>query len=176
MSHDTKGANGVARKPIRLGIWLVLSGALLAVGAGVVAWQARQSESDERVIARFTRWRNEGDQRALELLGPAPVFDDVPVSEKVAEARQTDHLLRAREMTITAIRRGEPDRSTGKIKPSAGRYTLVTRMQGSAPPIRVRNDRGEVEPPASLFIMHPDLVVEVIDGKIHGLRNTIHID
>jgi len=52
----------------------------------------------------------------------------------------------------------------------------VTRVQGSTPALRVRNDKGEVDAPRRLFIINPDLVVEVSGGKIHGVRAELHRD
>jgi hypothetical protein len=130
---------------------------------------------EDRVIDRFARLVNARDAKAADLLGEEPVFDERPVSEEVADARQTDFYLRSEELKVLAIRRGEPDRE-GRMKEAAGRYTLVTRVQGSTPPLRVRNDKGEVESPSRLFMINPDLLVEVVDGKVRGVRPELHRD
>jgi hypothetical protein len=159
--------------------WLGGAAFLLLAGAGIVVLGPQpgwwDSLEEGRLIHRFAGLVNLRDDRALDLLGPGPVFDDEPVSEKVAEARQADFYLHCAELKILTIRRGEPGPGDTWLQ-TPGRYTLVTDVKGSTPPLRVRNDKGEVESPSRLFMINPDLVVEVVDGKVRGVRPELHRD
>ena len=120
----------------------------------------------------FRYARNEDVNSSLNL-APEPVFDDKPVSEAEGEAMQSHYLLhRARK--IVAIREGEPGKNTAWVN-TRHRYTLTTRLQGSAPKVAVKvGDR--VGTPSGLFIIDPDIVVEVREGKIHALRAELNRD
>ena len=167
--------------------WLgvLVAGALIVATLVVVNWprdKAGKPKNEitagqplEEVVVRFRERIEAGDPTAKDLLGPAPVFNDVPVSEAEADARQAEFYLRRPELKILAIYPGEPD-AQGKRKATPNRYTLVTKVSGSTPPLRIRNARGEVESPSQLFIINPDLVIEVRDGKIHALRAELHRD
>jgi hypothetical protein len=127
---------------------------------------------EERIIDRFFTLHENGDKAALEQLCPAPVFDDEPVSEKTAEARQTDFFLRS-DLRFRDLWRGEPDGKGGQ-RDVPGRFTIVTKGSASAPKLRIRTERG-VDPPSQLMMSSPDLVVEVRKGKIYGLRAELHM-
>jgi hypothetical protein len=183
----------VSRKPLqptnpRLGWWwLLVPAALLAYGG---VWLMTMKPRDEggrppgwtpvtaadRVIDSFARKVNAKDREALGLLGPEPVFDEEPVSDEEAEARQTAYCLRRPELRVVGIRRGEPGVKRKKGDPPRDIYTLATKLQGSTPPLRIRDEKGNVGSPSRLFVVDLDLVVEVKDGKIHGIRTTVHQD
>ncbi len=128
--------------------------------------------ADDGVIDRFFTLQKAGDKKALELLGPAPVFDDEPVSEKTAAARQTDFCLRS-DLQFRDIWRGEPDGNGGQ-RQSARRYTIVTKGNVSSPPLNIRTSRG-IQMQVQEHLSSPDVVVEVRDGKIYGLRTELHM-
>jgi hypothetical protein len=131
--------------------------------------------NDEKILRQFAVLTNRGrtvGSRAL--LGPPPVFNDDPVSETEADARQAHYYLH-NDPGIVSIRRGEPGPGNRWLN-TPGRYTLVSFVQGSTPALRVRNVRGEVESPSKLFIINPDLVVEIREGKIQGIRAELHRD
>jgi hypothetical protein len=128
--------------------------------------------ADDNIIDRFFTHRKAGDKAALEFLGPAPDFDEEPVTEETAAARQTDFFLRS-PLEFRDIWRGEPDGRGGQ-RPSAHRYTLVTRGNVSSPPLNIRTDGG-IRTRVQEHTSSPDLVVEVRDGKIYGLRAELHM-
>jgi hypothetical protein len=175
--------------------WLVLVGVVgAAVGVAVVVthsreeapsqggvprgargWKPEEGEKlteTEEVVDRFMRLHKGKDKAALDLLGPAPVFDENPVSEKEADARATDHFLRGK-LRILDWWRGEPDGKGGQ-RPKANHFTLVTKGNVSSPPMRIRTDKG-VEGPSQTHLTNPDLIVLVRDGKIHGVRADLHV-
>lgn len=164
---------GVAVLLISGGVWLMT---LPGVGGDNPTVPDRKpADPVDGVLDRFRTQINASDRKALDLLGPEPVFDTRPVSEQEADARTADFYLRQPDLKIVGIRRGDP--KVREKKGMAGnRYTLVTRVQGSTPPLSVRNDKGVVESPSRLFMINPDLVVEVKDGKIHGIRPELHVD
>jgi hypothetical protein len=126
-------------------------------------WEALSAA--DRVIDAFVSARRNGGEQALELLGPAPVFPEQGVSEAEAERLQTESFLRA-DLKFVDVWRGEPD--------VPGRYTLATRGNVSAPPLRIQTAKG-VDPPSQRFMTNPDLVVEVRGGKVYGVRSELHL-
>jgi hypothetical protein len=167
--------------------WLLVPAALLAYGGawlmtmkprddggGVAGWTPVTAA--DRVLDSFARKVNAKDREALNLLGPEPVFDEEPVSEQEADARQASFYLRRPELRVVAIRRGEPGKKRKRGDPPRDVYTLVTKVQGSTPLLTVRNNKGVVESPSRLFMLDPDIVVEVKGGKIHGVRPELHQD
>jgi hypothetical protein len=132
-------------------------------------WKVRSAE--DRVIDEFVRRHRDGDPKAVDLLGTAPVFGDEMVSEAEAERRETDHFLRS-SLEIVDIWRGEPT-GQGPQKPVPGLYTLVARGGVFAPALQV--DYGDGKPSPRQRTMHnPDLIVEVRDGKVRGVRSDVH--
>lgn len=129
----------------------------------------------EEVVADFMRRTNQGDPAARDLLDPAPLFDDTPVSEAEAEARQAAFFLHDPKLRIEKIRNGELDR-TGKLIRTGERYTLITKVNASTPPLRIRDSRGQIGSPSRLFMINPDIVVEIHQGKIRPIRPDLHRD
>jgi hypothetical protein len=132
-------------------------------------WQPVTAE--DGLIDRFVRLRKAGDPAALALLRPLPA-EDQPIDDADFDARATDHFLRSDKLEIIDIWKGDPG-SDGKPRPSPGRYILVTRGTVATPLIRVRNATGG-DSPSQLNMVNPDLVVEVKDGVIRGLRAELH--
>jgi hypothetical protein len=119
-----------------------------------------------RLVDAFRTSRN-ADAKSTLNLAPEPVFDDKPVGEEEGEAMHATYILhRVRE--VVDISAGEPVKGGGWLD-TPRRYTLATRGQYNAPKVAVEI-AGRVQSPASLFIIDPDIVVEVRDGKIHALR------
>lgn len=183
----TAQATPAIARPVRKTDWIgpvAMLGLLTLIGAtGVAIWltvdtpppklkpafTAQLEQPPPPGLTLFKSRVNGGNRDALKLLGPAAVFDDEPVSPQEAEARYADHYLRLPELKIAEVISGEPDRA-GKVQPAPDRFILVTKVEGSTPPLRVRLPSGEVEPPARLFIINPWIVVDVKDDKIHGVR------
>lgn len=162
--------------PRRRAPWLLGLALIGLIVAALVGWLVlRRAWRDEIwLIDEAVKQINDGSADRHRLLGPAAVFDETPVEEAEADARQADFFLRHPKLHITAVRRGEV--VGGKIIGTPGRYILTTRIEGSTPPLRIRNDKGIVESPSRLFMMNPDLVVELRDGKVAALRAELHCD
>ena len=126
---------------------------------------------EDRLVDAFRNARNE-NAKATSNLAPDPVFDDKPVSEAEEDAMQAGYFLHGARQ-IVAIRAGEFDEKQRTWLKTPHRYTLTTRIQGSTPKVAVKVG-GRVEAPRGLFMIDPDIVVEVRDGKIHALRADLH--
>jgi hypothetical protein len=137
---------------------------------GRAAWEP--ATEDERLVDAFRKARNEDAESTLHL-APDPVFDGKPVSEAEGEALQAAYLLR-RVRQIVGVRAGEPGQGSAWLN-TPGRYTLATHGGGSTPKVAVKVG-NRVEAPASLFVIDPDIVVEVRDGLIQALRAEMHRD
>ena len=125
---------------------------------------------EDRFVDAFRKARNEDGKSTLNL-APDPVFDDKPVSEVERDAKQSHYILH-RVRQVIAIRAGEPGKGTDWLD-TPHRYTLTTRVSGTTPKVAVKvGDR--VGFPTELSIMHPDIVVEVREGKIHAMRAELH--
>ena len=131
---------------------------------GRMAWNPTTEE--DHLVEAFTTARNK-DMKATTNLAPDPTFDDKPVSEAEGDAKQSHHLLH-RAKKIIAIHAGEPGEDKNWLN-TPHRYTLTTRLEGSTPKVAVQVG-NRVATPSSLFIINPDIIVEVRDGKIHALR------
>jgi hypothetical protein len=133
-------------------------------------WQPVTPE--DFVIDRFVELHKKGDPAALKLLAPLAAEDAVAADDAEFERRATDHFLRDGGLTIVAIWKGDPD-ADGRPRPAPGRYTLVTRGSSGSVKVPVRTaDGGSL--PQRLQLTHPDLVVEVKGGVIHGVRSELH--
>jgi hypothetical protein len=132
-------------------------------------WKVRSAE--DQVVDDFVKLHQAGDPRALQLLGPAPEFGDEVVKEDEAERRETDHFLRS-SLEFVDIWRGEPDGQGGQ-KPVPGRYTLVAKGGVFAPGLQVDYGNGKASP-RQRTMHNPDLIVEVRDGKVRGVRADVH--
>jgi hypothetical protein len=127
--------------------------------------EARDVDSPEaRVCRRFMDLKNAGDAQADGLLGPPPT---VPAAAVVpAEADRIDAELMLRQpLHIREVGRDA-------AAPAAGRFVLV--VDGA-----VASERVVVETPTGpetrqRAMWSPDLVVEVRDGKLHGVRPQLH--
>src|SRR5262249_19962734 len=103
--------------------WLLAGIALLYVLSTAVYLIARGSmDRSKEIVSSFMKDVNAGNRAALDMLGPAAVFDDEPVSEDEAEAKYADFYLRHPELIVREVRAGEPD-TKGKQKPSPRRFT-----------------------------------------------------
>lgn len=150
-------------------IWWPKPGPPANVSSPAVAlpgWEPQSAE--DRLLDEAVGLLNRQGAGAHRLLGPAAVFDDQPVSEADADARQADFYLRHPKTQITGIRRGELTR--GKLVGAKGRYTLTTKVEASTPSLRIRNEKGVVGSPSRLFMINPAIVVELRDGKVHAVR------
>jgi hypothetical protein len=119
--------------------------------------------ADDQVCDTFVQKRNGGDPGGNNLLGPAPGVPAGAVSESEADRLQTEHFLRS-DLTIVEIRRTQVP----------NRYCFVTQGNVAAPRLEVVHNNETC--PEQRTMSNPDLYVEVRDGKIHGVRATLHRD
>jgi hypothetical protein len=114
-----------------------------------------QSEAAAICLA-FQHLKNAGDPKALDLLAPAPREPDGPVTEEEANRINLAVFLR-QPIEIVAIK---PHRKM------ANRFLLVTRGSVVGPVLTVLPSTAA----ANRTIGDPDIIVDVLDGKIHGVR------
>jgi hypothetical protein len=156
-------------------IWL---GIVLLVTAGVVifvdAWNGRSrslapdvsGKADDgmggmrQLAGDFQRLKNANDPAVEQLLGSMPAVPEGPISQEEAERFQADCFLR-QNLHVRSIR----------IAP-ANRFVVVTKGNVSAPTLSVRTANGVDR--IQRTMSNPDLIVEVRDGKIHGVRAELH--
>jgi hypothetical protein len=125
-------------------------------------WEPATAE--DRVCDQFMKRRKAGDPEASALLGANPVQPEGEVTALEGERLQTDFFLRDPSLQIRGIRR----------TPEVGQYVLVTQGNVAAPRLQIRrNDDVSSE---QRTMTNPDLFVEVRDGKIFGIRATLHHD
>jgi hypothetical protein len=175
-------APGIPQAPdVRLPVWqrvyrvLVIGFSLLVVlpilaammfsnkWSGPLAPGPAQLSDDEVLCDRFVRLRNAGHAAADALLGRVPVVPDAPVSPEEANRLQTDFFLRE-PVEIRTVERapGGPPR-----------FVLAAKGNVAAPALSVRTSAGVER--SQRTMTNPDLVVEVRDGKIYGVRSELHM-
>ncbi len=129
--------------------------------ADATDWSQAPGTAEEQVCVQFLRLKNAGDPAADKLLGPSPLVPTAPVSKAEADRLQTDFFLRQDVRVVGA----------GRDKPT-GALVLYTKGNVSAPTLDVKTAAG-VET-AQRTMANPDLVVEVRDGRIHGVAARMH--
>jgi hypothetical protein len=167
------------RQPVG-GIVILLVAIAGGVGAGLVARNHfTQNELapvpqgpafEEPLLGRFVKLHNAGDPDAAVLLGPQPRVPDRALSPVEAEKLQTEFFLRQK----TEIKEYSRKRFTSgrwRTLPE-GQFVLVVKGHLAAPPMKVRTDKGVKTSQAMLY--NPDLIVEVREGTIHGVRAELH--
>jgi hypothetical protein len=161
--------------PTRFWALGLLAAVLLAVGAWVLFQvlpsqpaEPSQAVTDEEVLCdRFAHLHNAGDPAAEALLGRVPVVPDAPATSEEASRLQADFFLRAPiEILQVAPERGRP------VSPT-GRFVFVTKGNVAAPTLQERTSTGVER--SQRTMSNPDLVVEVRDGKIYGVRAELHV-
>ncbi len=167
------------RPEVSLRCWVpvCLAAFLLAVGAWVAhqAWSGWpaftgngkppvQEWTGEKLLCdRFARLHNTGDPAASALLGRVPAVPDAPVSSEEINRLQADYFLRE-PLEILQV---DPERG------SRGRFVFVTRGNVAAPTLSERTPTGVER--SQRTMSNPDIVVEVRDGKIYGVRAELHV-
>lgn len=130
------------------------------------------TDQDE-IVQRFVQWHNTGDPRARELLGRTPSVPEEPITPEEADRLQTDFFLRNPGKIVDVWRREHL--GGGQWRPLPGnQYLLVVEGGFASPRIPVRED-GHVHR-GQRVLKNPDLIVEVRDGKLYGVRAQIHLD
>jgi hypothetical protein len=122
--------------------------------------------SAERICKEFMELKNANDARANELLAAAPAIPTEPVSEEEADRLDAEFMLRS-PFRIKEVR---PVKASDD--PGPAQFILVAQGTFDAEPFRVRTPTG-VEP-HQRHLFNPDIYVKVENGKIHGVRVTLH--
>ena len=150
------------------GILLLIGGALALVAGGWTdrffrtgaARNAEVVDTEKDLCKVFRDRKNAGDPAADALLAPLPPQPEAPISQEEAARFQAACFLR-QDISILFVHRD-----------AKGRLVLVTKGSVSAPTLEVRTARGVDR--VQRTMVNPDLIVEVRDGKIHGLRAEMH--
>jgi hypothetical protein len=127
--------------------------------------------AEETLCRRFKDLVNAHDPAAAELLGPAPVVPADAVSPGEAERLVAELLLHKTDIRVAEVHREKPaDSATASVR-------VVLAVQGSLSVDRlVVRDPGGEEHVIGRALNNPDVVVEVADGKIRGVRTQVHED
>jgi hypothetical protein len=125
--------------------------------------------ADEMLCDRFARLHNAGDPAAASLLGRVPVVPDGPLSSEEVNRWQADWFLRE---PVEILRVGPERRSQGKPAGLTGRFVFVTKGNVAAPTLQERTPSGVER--SQRTMSNPDLMVEVRDGKVYGVRAELH--
>jgi hypothetical protein len=141
---------------------------LLAVGAFAVYHFTRAEAPPEPPSAelllgrRFKELKNAKDEAANDLLGPAPVVPKEPITPEETERLEAEFFLRD-NYRVVDVRQESP-----------GRVVLVLEGGVSSPRIATVTPKGvEV---SSRVMTNPDVIVEVVDEKIRGVRARVQSD
>jgi hypothetical protein len=161
------------RQRQRLGVLALATAVLVGAAAWVawVAWDAPReigsAQRDDLLLCwRFAALKNAHEPAADKLLAlPARATED-PVTPEQAELLDADAFLR-RDLRVVDVR---PDRSAK----DAGRFVLVTRGAAAGEALRVRS--GDKVERTQRVMTNPEVVVEVRDGKIDGVRVQLGMD
>jgi hypothetical protein len=157
----------VAKRPLTIltcaaGLLVSLLG--LVVALPMAGCTGERTEEDPLLLCRrFADLRNAHDAGAEALLGPAAAVPKGPVTPEEAERIDADTFLRRDHLRIVDVRR-EP----------AGRFLLVMRGGAAGEPLDIRSE-GKVNH-SQRVMSNPALVVEVRDGKIHGVRAQLSLN
>jgi hypothetical protein len=120
--------------------------------------------AEDRICDDFMQKRKTGDPAAAGLLAPAPVVGQNPVSPAAAERIETDVFLHDPDLKVIDIRRT-----------AENGYVFVTQGNVAAPRLEVQGADGKVRS-EQRTMSNPDLHVEVLGGRIHGVRAELHHD
>jgi hypothetical protein len=126
----------------------------------------RDLESPEaRLCRRFMDLKNAGDPQADGLLGPPPAVPADAVAPAEADRLEAELMLR-QPLHIREVGRDAADPA------AAGRFVLVVDGAVTSDRVLVATPTGPESRQRAMW--SPDLVVEVRDGKIYGVRPQLH--
>jgi hypothetical protein len=126
-----------------------------------------EPDSPELQLCRqFMGLKNAGDPRAAEFLEPAPNVPASPVTQAEAGLLDAQFMLHT-DYEIRGIR-AVPTRD------APPRFVLALHGGGACQELLVRS--GSQVDRIQRVVRDPDLVVEVRDGKLHGLELRLHED
>jgi hypothetical protein len=129
------------------------------------ALAARTAEG--KICLEFADWVNAGDAPPAGLLGPKPAVPTEPVAREEADRLDAEFILRQRYRVLEVRPHESP-------KDGPPRFLLVLKGSVASEHLQVRNPKGEIEP-SQRALSNPDVIVEVRDGKIYGVRAQLHV-
>ncbi len=139
-------------------MWTDHAASPAVTGSGEAA--SHKVTDEELLCQRFAKLHNAGDPAAAGLLGRVPEVPGAPVTSEEAGRLQADFFLR---QPIEVLR----------VTPARGsHFVLVTRGNVAAPTLEERTATGIER--SQRTMSNPDLVVEVRDGRIYGVRAQLH--
>jgi hypothetical protein len=137
-----------------------------AGGTSAVPLAPQDADSPEvRLCRQFMDLKNAGDPQADRLLAPAPAVPETAVAPAEADRLDAEVMLR-QPFHVQEV--GRDAAAPG----AAGRFVLVVNGSVAAGRVVVRTPTGEETRQRAMW--SPDLVVDVREGKIHGVRPQLH--
>jgi len=119
-------------------------------------------QAEMQLCEKYKVLKNAGDSSADQLLAALPAMPAEPISQEEAERFQADCFLH-QDIRILSVHLA-----------SSNQFVLVTKGNVSAPTLQIRTAKGVDR--VQRTMVNPDLIVEVRDGKIHGIRAKMHGD
>jgi hypothetical protein len=169
-------------KPRRPALALVVGLAIcltvgLLVGLLARGWNAppgkeappvRVVSDDERLCGQFMKLKNAADAKADDLLGRVPGVTEEALPEDEVQRLQTDFFLRENIQVLSVTAEGNR-----RANVPAGCFVLATRGNVAAPILNQKTANGVER--SQRTMANPDLIVQVRDGKIYGVRAELHM-
>jgi hypothetical protein len=116
---------------------------------------------------KFADKVNSGEKPPADLLGPAPSVPAEPVTPDEADRLDAEFILR-NSYKVTEVR-PQPDGPKG-----APRFLFVLKGDVKSERLRVRAWEGRIEE-GQRSMTSPEVIVEVRDGKIYGVKAQVHV-
>jgi hypothetical protein len=120
-----------------------------------------------RLCLKFADAVNAGKKLPADLLGPAPSVPAEPVTPEEADRLDAEFILR-NLYTITEVR-PQPGGPNG-----APRFLFVLKGDVKSERLRVRTPEGRIEE-GTRSMTSPEVIAEVRDGKIYGVKAQVHV-
>jgi hypothetical protein len=148
----------VRKRCYRLASIIAVAGLLMAACAGCAA-------KPDPLCERFAQLKNAGDPQAEELLGPLPPVPADPISDDEADRLDAEFLLHAKLQILGVWPEPGP---AGQGQPP--RCRLALNGSYACRPLLIDGSPR----PSQRVLVNPDLIVEVRDGKVCGVRVQLH--
>jgi hypothetical protein len=120
-----------------------------------------------QLCLRFADQVNRDKVPAADLLGPAPAAPTAPVSPEEAARLDAEFILR-NTYRISEVRPYESP------KDGPPRFLFVLKGSVTSERLKVKTSKGDIEE-GQRTMGSPDVIVEVRDGKIYGVRAQLHV-
>ncbi len=122
-----------------------------------------EQTAEWQLCRRWITLKNASDPEADKLLEPSEKTPTETVTEEQADHLDASFCLHHPDIRIASLR-ALPDQ----------RFLLVAKGSVSAPELLVRS--GNKVDSVSRVLYHPDVIVEVRNGKIHAIRPQMHTE